>query len=163
MSSSFNSRGQLKSIVDLSVEEGDRREKVFKDYMYEKKSINMIKKSKFKHYDFVLSNNKNIKIEYKSVNASIKTFQNVFIGLDKICYYLYRRQKKPDMIFYLVYGFYDIDEIKNEEKIQYMYCEIDLNKYIKEYGTKIIYNKKHIEVPVCSLKSLKYLVEILGK
>jgi len=160
-SSVHNSRGQLQRIVDISTEIGEHRERLFKEYMEEKKEVHLVKRSKYKHYDFHPVNDKSLKIEFKTVNASINTYQNVFIGYDKISYYLYRKVKHPDFRFFLVYAFYDVNDATKTENIEYMYIEIDLEKSIKHYGRIIVYKKKHLKVPVKDLKPLKGLVEIL--
>jgi hypothetical protein len=136
----YNSRGQLQDVVNISCEEGERREATFKKHL-QSKGIDIFKNSKYKHYDFHLTNDRNIKIELKSVNADIDTYKYVFLGIDKIQYYLYRKIKHPGFRFFVVYGFYSIDDVKKTEQIKYMYDEIDLEKYIKCYSKKIVYNK----------------------
>ena len=157
---SLNIRGQLQQVVNISCDEGERREQTFKDYI-KNKNIDIEKRSKFKHYDFGLVNNKSIKIELKSVNADVDTYKNVFIGTDKIQYYLYRKVKNPDYRFFIVYAFYIIDDVKKVEKIKYLYDKIDLDKYIKCYDKKVVMNKKHICVPTNTLKPIKEFIQIL--
>lgn len=159
----LNNRGQLQNIVDLSVAEGERREQYFKKYMLNKQNINLFKKSQYKPYDFVPDNDKTLKIEFKTVNASINTYTNVFLGIDKISYYLYRKVKHPNFRFFIVYGFYELNEATSREKITYLCDEIDLDKYIKNYNRQIVYNKKHIQIPVKTLKPLRELINILKK
>ena len=160
-SSVLNSRGQLQTIVDISVEEGEKREATFKEYMMDKKGVDLVKKGKYKHYDFYPPYDKTLKVEFKSVNASVNTYTNVLIGCDKISYYLYRKIRQPDYRFFLVYGFYDVDDRSKTLRVHYKYCEVDLEKFVKDYGRKVCHNKKHLFVPVNTLKPLKGLVDIL--
>jgi hypothetical protein len=84
----FKSRGQLQDVVNISCEEGEdvvnisceegeRRAATFKKHL-QSKGIDIIKNSKYKHYDFHLTNDRNTKIELKSVNADIDIYKYVF-------------------------------------------------------------------------------------
>lgn len=156
----YNTRGQCMVYVNNSVEEGENRESFFLNHL-ESKNIKLIKKSTFKHYDFEV--NKNIKIELKTSNFRQDRYENVFIGLDKICYYAYRQKKNKDIIFILIYGFYDINQEndKTNVNVKYYFDIIDIDKYLYEYGRYVHYNKKHIKIPVESLKPIKYLRKAL--
>lgn len=156
----YNTRGQCMTYVNNSVEEGENRESFFLDHL-ESKNIKLIKKSTFKHYDFDV--NKNIKIELKTSNFRSDRYDNVFIGLDKICYYAYRKKKNENLIFILIYGFYDIstENDKTNVNVKYLFDIIDIDKYLYEYGRYVHYNKKHIKIPVNTLKPLKYLTKAL--
>ena len=162
-----NSRGQYNSIVQISVENGAKDELYFKEFIENKYKIRLIPKSQFKHYDFSL--NKLCKIEYKGLHYSLdveknlaisvkdnsKFINNVFIGLDKIIYYYYRKRKNKDLRFYIYYGFI---ESKNDivRKISYKFIEITdvLYNMIMEYPKQFYYNKEHVLIPISSLQNL---------
>lgn len=154
-----NYRGQNMDYVNSNVSEGEIREKTLCDYL-ENKGVHLVKKSKYKYYDFVLNQNHNIKIEFKSINYSVNTYKNVFIGFDKLLYYFYRQYKNENLIFILIYGFYEKAD-DDTAKITYRYDIIDVKKYLLEYSRKILLNKKHINIPVITLKPIKGLIQIL--
>lgn len=157
---SINNRNQLQSVVDKSVDIGLRREIVFQKHLL-KNNIEISKKENMsKHYDFYLNNNKNIKIEVKSSNNSVDTYSNVLLGLDKIIYFLYRYTKNPKIRFFVVYGFYSTD-IENKKRVKYLYSEIDILKVLKDYKPRTVSYKKHIFIPISTLKPINELIAIL--
>jgi len=163
----FNSRGQSVDYVKKSVEDNLKFEGILKNHIKKKYDIDLIKhKNPYKHYDF--SYNKINKIEYKglyyalkdadkiavSVKDPNKKIRDVFISKSKIAYYKIRQMKNPSLKFYLIYGFY---EIENEElkKIIYRYLDItDLDNIILNF-TSVEYEKaKHFKLPIKDLKKL---------
>ena len=154
----YNYRGQLNNYVFNSVVEGEKREKTLLEYLC-RKNIILNKTSKYKHYDFTFSKNKHILLEFKSINYSINTFENVFIGFDKLLFYFYKQYKNPDVVFILIYGFYE--KIDGDLKIKYRYDVINVKVYLFEYSKRLLQNKKHINIPTNTLKPLKHLITAL--
>ena len=130
----YNYRGQLNNYVFNSVVEGEKREKTLLEYLC-RKNIILNKTSKYKHYDFTFSKNKHILLEFKSIN------------------------KNPDVVFILIYGFYE--KIDGDLKIKYRYDVINVKVYLFEYSKRLLQNKKHINIPTNTLKPLKHLITAL--
>jgi len=163
----LNSRGQKIDFVKKSVEDNKRFEEILCNYIFEKYHIKIIKHiDPFKHYDY--SYNKIHKIEYKGLyyrldedrNIAIQNKNNnikidsVIIGKNKIAYYKIRQMKNPLLKFYLIYGFYTVenDKVKN---IKYRYIDIsDLDNIILTYPTMIFEKSKHYKI------NIKYLLEL---
>ena len=163
----YNSRGQNIDYVKKSVEDNLRFEGILKNHIKKKYDIDLIKsKNPYKHYDF--SYNKIIKVEYKglyyalkdvdkiavSVKNPDKKIKDVFISKSKIAYYKIRQIKNPSLRFYLVYGFYEIDndEIK---QIIYRYLNIsDLENMILNFKSVVYENAKHYIIPIKDLVKL---------
>jgi hypothetical protein len=155
----MNSRGQNIDKVEASVIIGEERETHLIDYC-KSFGVDLTKSNnKYKHYDFLIGNNKYNKIELKSVNASSSKYEGVLIGIDKIAYYLYRKVKNENMRFYLIYAFYNNNDETNTLNIEYKYIKVDFTKFIQEYKRKIYFNKKHICIPVSDLKPIKHFVK----
>lgn len=149
----YNCRGQRQDLVDKSVDIGEYKENVFKSFL-QKQNINLIKQSKFKHYDFTLQDYKNIKIEFKTSTHTKERFDQVFIGLDKILYFLRKQTENKDNIYILIFGFFE-----NKENISYYYDVIDINKYLTEYKRRLLKCKVHIEIPTITFKPISYLIK----
>lgn len=161
----LNSRGQNINYVKNSVEENLRFEETLKKYIQKKYNIDLIKnKNQFKPYDF--SYNKINKIEYKglkytlndaektavSVSNPNKKINNVFLSKSKIAYYKIRQMKNPLLMFYVVYGFYEIENNK-VISIVYRYLNItDLDRIILEFKTIIHENSRHYIIPINDLE-----------
>lgn len=155
----MNSRGQNIDKVEASVIIGEQRETHLIDY-FKALGIDLTKsKNKYKPYDFLIGNNKYNKVELKSVNASSSKYDGVYIGVDKIAYYLYRKVKNENMRFYLIYAFYNKNDETNTLNIEYKYIKVDFTKFIHDYKRIIYFNKKHIFIPVADLKPIKHFVK----
>jgi hypothetical protein len=164
----YSSRGQLLDIVRQSVVDGEKEEKFFQEYIENKYKKKLIKKSKYKSYDFALD--KTHKIEYKGLHYSLdipnniatsslhttsKTITDTFLGLDKVIYYYDRKRRNPNLKFYVFYGFIQTSN-NTIKKIIYRYIDISdiLFQMIMDFPKKYYYNKEHVLIPISSLKSL---------
>lgn len=161
----LNSRGQNINYVNISVEENLRFEETLKKYIQKKYDIDLIKnKNQFKPYDF--SYDKINKIEYKglkytlndaektaiSVSKPNKIINGVFLSKSKIAYYKIRQMKNPSLKFFVIYGFYKIEN-NQVISIVYRYLNItDLDKIILEFKTRIHENARHYIIPIKDLE-----------
>lgn len=164
----LNSRGQKIEYVNKSVEDNKRFEEILYNHILDKYDIKIIKhKDPFKHYDFSYS--KIHKIEYKGLYYTLdktdkkQAIQNknnniiikdVIISKSKIAYYKIRQMKNPLLKFYLIYGFYTVenDEVKN---INYRFIDIsDLNKIILNNPTMTFEKAKHYKISIKDLLKL---------
>ena len=154
----MNYRGQDLDIISNSVDEGERRELFFKEHINKKYGIKLVKKDKYKHYDFKLDGNKNICLELKTYNYKTDDLKNCFVGCDKIHYYHYRQTFNDDLRFFIVFGFYHLDN--DRQYIKYLFTEVDTTK-IKLLDKTTYLNKKHYLFCVADMKPLKELVSII--
>lgn len=117
---------------------GDYYEKVFLDYLHNRKYVDYKKhKDKYNPYDFYsFSNNNNIFIELKTRLKSILHLDYVYISCSKICRYRIIEQEynnKKKCKFYIIYNFVDI----NIESNEYYYYELDNKKILNNNITEI--------------------------
>jgi len=164
----LNSRGQSLEYVNKSVEDNKKFETILSKYILDKYNINIIKhKNPYKPYDF--SYNKVNKIEYKGLYYTLdktdkkQAIQNknnnviikdVIISKSKIAYYKIRQMKNPLLRFYLIYGFYTVDnnEVKN---INYRYIDIsNLDNIILNNPIMIFEKAKHYKISISNLLKL---------
>lgn len=161
----LNARGQNLNYVKTSVEENLRFEETLKKYIKKKYDIDLIKnKNQFKPYDF--SYDKINKIEYKGLKYTLndaekiavsasnpnKKIDGVFLSKSKIAYYKIRQMKNPSLRFYVIYGFYEIENNK-PISIVYRYLNItDLDRIILEFKTRIHENSNHYIIPIKDLE-----------
>ena len=164
----LNNRGQNIDLVNKSVEDNKKFERIFKTYIKERFDIDIIKNTNvFKPYDFSL--NKIHKIEYKGIYYSLDEkenkainnkniniiIDNVLISQSKIAYYKIRQMRNPDLKFYLVYGFYNTNNINEVYKIIYRFINIsDLDNIIMNFKQKTHEKAKHYLIPIKDLKKL---------
>lgn len=163
----LNTRGQNLQYVLKSVEYNKKFEIIFKKHIKNKYDIEIIKNDDiYKAYDF--SFNKNIKIEYKGLyyylndndKIAIQNKNNniiitdVIISKSKIAYYKIRQMKNPNLKFYLVYGFYTLNN--NEvSRIQYRFIDIsNLDNIIMNNKTFIFEKAKHYKISIKDLIKL---------
>jgi len=168
----LNSRGQLNSFVNKSVEDNKRFETILSNYILKKYDIKIIKHpNPYKHYDFsyylnkieykglfyTLDNDNKQAIKNKKPNVIIK---NVMISKHKIEYYKKRRKKNNDLKFFLIYRFYktysniEFDKVEVEE-IDYKFIDIsDFDKFISNNPIRIIEKNEHYMIRIKDLEDL---------
>jgi hypothetical protein len=152
----MNYRGQLLSFVNNSVLIGEEREKDFTEYL-KNKNVIILKKNKYKPYDFTIKDHKNIKLELKTINNSWGDYEYIYICVDKLIYYQYRLNKDPELSFILIYAFYGTKDNPNE-KIIYRYTTVNIYEYLYIYERKYHENKKCVLIPFKLFRPLKPLI-----
>lgn len=161
----MNNRGQCLDFVNRNCLINMKYEEAFKKYIDTALNIKIEKERNiYCHYDFTY-NDIHI-IEYKGVYYTLDennkkavsnkgiVIENVMIGNDKIKHYINMKKNNNDLRFYLFYGFYEIDKVKQTIiKIVYKYVEITniLNEILTSYNIIDWYNKEHFLIPIKDL------------
>lgn len=155
-----NFRGQLYSFVNESTREGEMREIEFLKYLKDIKGVSLVKKGKYKPYDFMIKDRKDVKIELKTINNHWNEYEYIYICIDKLIYYQYRLNKDPTLIFILIYAFFGPIDNPNK-KIIYRYTTLNIYDFLYIYERTTYKNKKCVLIPKKLFKPLKSLINTI--